>query len=100
MDRVSHGCRRGCLRRGPVGGRNLIKSSRSFYDVLTSPTLRWIMNVLAESGYGPGIELEPQVCWQAAYSRDARFDGRFFAGAVTTRVYCRSTCPVPFARPD
>lgn len=44
--------------------------------------------------------LEPTVCWQAAYSRDARFDGRFFAGVVTTRVYCRSTCPVPFARPD
>ncbi len=44
--------------------------------------------------------LEPDVCWQAAYSRDARFDGRFFAGVVTTRVYCRSTCPVPFARPD
>ena len=44
--------------------------------------------------------LEPTVCWQAAYSRDARFDGRFFAGAVTTRVYCRSICPVPFARPD
>jgi AraC family transcriptional regulator of adaptative response / DNA-3-methyladenine glycosylase II len=43
--------------------------------------------------------LEPEVCWQAAYSRDARFDGRFFAGAVTTRVYCRSICPVPFAKP-
>jgi AraC family transcriptional regulator, regulatory protein of adaptative response / DNA-3-methyladenine glycosylase II len=45
-------------------------------------------------------DLEPDVCWQAAYSRDARFDGRFFAGAVTTGVYCRSTCPVPFAKPD
>jgi AraC family transcriptional regulator of adaptative response / DNA-3-methyladenine glycosylase II len=44
--------------------------------------------------------LEPEVCWQAVYSRDARFDGRFFAGAVTTRVYCRSICPVPFAKPD
>src|SRR5580700_9581810 len=44
--------------------------------------------------------LEPDVCWQAICSRDARFDGRFFAGAVTTRVYCRSTCPLPFARPN
>jgi AraC family transcriptional regulator of adaptative response / DNA-3-methyladenine glycosylase II len=43
--------------------------------------------------------LQPEVCWQAVHSRDARFDGRFFAGAVTTRVYCRSTCPVPFAKP-
>src|SRR5580658_1320827 len=58
------------------------------------------MNAIAERDYGPGGGLEPEVCWQAAYSRDARFDGRFFAGAVTTRVYCRSICPVPFARPD
>lgn len=47
-------------------------------------------------GNGP----EPDICWQAVFSRDARFDGRFFAGAVTTGIYCRSTCPVPFARPD
>jgi AraC family transcriptional regulator of adaptative response / DNA-3-methyladenine glycosylase II len=45
-------------------------------------------------------ELEPDVCWQATCSRDARFDGRFFAGVVTTRVYCRSVCPVPFAKPE
>jgi AraC family transcriptional regulator of adaptative response / DNA-3-methyladenine glycosylase II len=57
------------------------------------------MDVLAEREYGRP-DLEPEVCWQAAYSRDARFDGRFFAGAVTTGVYCRSTCPVPFAKPD
>jgi len=48
---------------------------------------------------GHRSDLDPDVCWQAAYSRDARFDGRFFAGAVTTRVYCRSICPVPFAKP-
>jgi len=43
--------------------------------------------------------LEPAICWQAIYSRDARFDGRFFAGATTTGLYCRNVCPVPFARP-
>jgi AraC family transcriptional regulator of adaptative response / DNA-3-methyladenine glycosylase II len=58
------------------------------------------MGVFPEQEYGGNGNLEPEVCWQAAYSRDARFDGRFFAGAVTTRVYCRSICPVPFARPD
>src|SRR5579862_8665432 len=51
----------------------------------------------SENGHGA---LDPDLCWQAVYSRDARFDGRFFAGAVTTGVYCRSTCPVPFAKPD
>ena len=40
----------------------------------------------------------PAVCWPAFYSRDARFDGRIFAGVVTTKIYCRSICPVPFAR--
>jgi len=43
--------------------------------------------------------LEPSICWQAIYSRDSRFDGRFFAGATTTGLYCRNVCPVPFARP-
>jgi AraC family transcriptional regulator of adaptative response / DNA-3-methyladenine glycosylase II len=43
--------------------------------------------------------LDPAICWQAIYSRDSRFDGRFFAAATSTGLYCRSTCPVPFARP-
>jgi AraC family transcriptional regulator of adaptative response / DNA-3-methyladenine glycosylase II len=43
--------------------------------------------------------LDPAICWQAIYSRDRRFDGRFFAAATSTGLYCRSTCPVPFARP-
>jgi AraC family transcriptional regulator of adaptative response / DNA-3-methyladenine glycosylase II len=48
---------------------------------------------------GPaGKSLDPRACWQAIHSRDARFDGQFFAGTVSTRVYCRNVCPVPFAR--
>lgn len=50
-------------------------------------------------GSDPGLELAPAVCWQAFYSRDRRFDGRFFVGVVTTGVYCRPICPVPFAKP-
>lgn len=50
---------------------------------------------------GPvGPELEPDICWQAMRSRDRRFDGRFFVAAVTTGIYCRSICPVPFAKPN
>src|ERR1700722_15530545 len=56
------------------------------------------MSAPAGPQYVPGAP-QPDLCWQAVYSRDARFDGRFFAGAVTTRVYCRSICPVPFAKP-
>jgi AraC family transcriptional regulator, regulatory protein of adaptative response / DNA-3-methyladenine glycosylase II len=30
----------------------------------------------------------------ARQSRDARFDGRFFVGVLTTGIYCRPVCPV------
>jgi AraC family transcriptional regulator of adaptative response / DNA-3-methyladenine glycosylase II len=43
--------------------------------------------------------LDPAICWQAIYSRDPRFDGRFFAAATSTGLYCRNVCPVPFAKP-
>jgi AraC family transcriptional regulator of adaptative response / DNA-3-methyladenine glycosylase II len=43
--------------------------------------------------------IDPGICWQAIYSRDPRFDGRFFMGTTTTGIYCRNICPVPFARP-
>lgn len=45
-------------------------------------------------------DLEPDICWQAMQSRDRRFDGRFFVAAVTTGIYCRPICPVPFAKPN
>src|SRR5580658_5247160 len=44
-------------------------------------------------------EIDPTICWQAVYSRDRRFDGRFFAGVLTTGVYCRPICPVPLRKP-
>jgi AraC family transcriptional regulator, regulatory protein of adaptative response / DNA-3-methyladenine glycosylase II len=46
------------------------------------------------------MDLEPDICWQAMQSRDRRFDGRFFVAAVTTGIYCRPICPVPFAKPN
>ncbi len=45
------------------------------------------------------FEIDPTICWQAIYSRDRRFDGRFFAGVRTTGVYCRPICPVPLRKP-
>jgi AraC family transcriptional regulator, regulatory protein of adaptative response / DNA-3-methyladenine glycosylase II len=40
------------------------------------------------------MDLDPRICSQARFSRDARFDGRFFIGVKSTRIYCRSICPV------
>jgi AraC family transcriptional regulator, regulatory protein of adaptative response / DNA-3-methyladenine glycosylase II len=33
-----------------------------------------------------------RVCSRARLARDARFDGKFFIGVVTTRIYCRPIC--------
>jgi AraC family transcriptional regulator of adaptative response / DNA-3-methyladenine glycosylase II len=43
-------------------------------------------------------ELDPAVCYRALSTRDARFDGRFFVGVVTTGIYCRPVCPARTAR--
>lgn len=36
---------------------------------------------------------------RARRARDARFDGRFFVGVVTTGIYCRPVCPVAPPKP-
>jgi len=46
------------------------------------------------------MDLDPTRCYQAVLSRDARFDGRFFGGVVTTGVYCRPICPVRPPKPE
>ena len=40
------------------------------------------------------------VCSQAVAARDARFDGVFFVGIVTTGIYCRPVCPSRVARDE
>jgi AraC family transcriptional regulator of adaptative response / DNA-3-methyladenine glycosylase II len=35
---------------------------------------------------------------RARIARDPRFDGWFFTGVLTTRIYCRPTCPVKPAK--
>ena len=42
--------------------------------------------------------LDWQTCSRARLSRDARFDGKFFIGVLTSGVYCRSICPAPTAK--
>jgi AraC family transcriptional regulator of adaptative response / DNA-3-methyladenine glycosylase II len=42
--------------------------------------------------------LEFAECDRARLSRDAAYDGRFFTGVRTTRIYCRPVCPVQPAR--
>jgi len=41
---------------------------------------------------GP-MNLDPDTCYAALCSRDARFDGRFFTAVRSTGVFCRPVCP-------
>jgi AraC family transcriptional regulator of adaptative response/methylated-DNA-[protein]-cysteine methyltransferase len=42
--------------------------------------------------------LDRRRCDRARVARDPRFDGRFFTGVLTTRIYCRPTCPLKPAK--
>jgi AraC family transcriptional regulator of adaptative response / DNA-3-methyladenine glycosylase II len=44
------------------------------------------------------MQLEPDACFRATRARDARFDGRFFVGITSTRIYCRPVCGARPAR--
>ena len=44
------------------------------------------------------LALDRRRCDRARVARDARYDGRFFSGVLTTRIYCRPTCPVKPAK--
>ena len=53
---------------------------------------------LRQIGYHPhgrSMNSEWQARRRARLARDPRFDGKFFVGIVTTRIYCRPSCPVP-----
>jgi AraC family transcriptional regulator, regulatory protein of adaptative response / methylated-DNA-[protein]-cysteine methyltransferase len=43
-------------------------------------------------GLPPGLDRE--TCDRARLARDPAFDGVFFTGVRTTRIYCRPVCPV------
>jgi AraC family transcriptional regulator of adaptative response / DNA-3-methyladenine glycosylase II len=45
-----------------------------------------------------GSALDPKTCDRARIARDPRFDGAFYTGVKTTRIYCRPTCPVKPAK--
>ena len=50
------------------------------------------------TGLPPGLDWE--TCDRARLSRDRAYDGLFFTGVRTTRVYCRPVCPVRPARSE
>ncbi|MEO8560770.1 MAG: AlkA N-terminal domain-containing protein [bacterium] len=45
-------------------------------------------------------QLDDAQLYRALRSHDARFDGVFFAGITSTRIYCRPVCRAPAARAE
>lgn len=43
---------------------------------------------------GKGNMIESSIAYKALASRDPRFDGVFFVGVTSTKIYCRPICPV------
>ncbi|MHB1559458.1 MAG: Ada metal-binding domain-containing protein, partial [Isosphaeraceae bacterium] len=39
------------------------------------------------------MTIDDETCYRALAARDRRFDGLFFVGVTTTRIYCRPICP-------
>ena len=44
------------------------------------------------------MPLDPDSCYRALLARDRRFDGKFFVGVASTRIYCRPVCAVRMPR--
>ncbi|HSZ07060.1 MAG TPA: AlkA N-terminal domain-containing protein [Steroidobacteraceae bacterium] len=54
------------------------------------------------AGFGKGYEMELdwRVCSRARLARDARFDGKFYIGVHSTRIYCRPICHARASREE
>ena len=52
------------------------------------------------SGYIALMKIDTETCYRALAARDARFDGLFFVGVTTTRIYCRPICTARTPRSD
>ncbi|AWK13167.1 AlkA N-terminal domain-containing protein [Streptomyces spongiicola] len=46
------------------------------------------------------MHTDTERCVRAVRSRDARFDGWFFTAVLTTRIYCRPSCPAVSPRAE
>ena len=44
------------------------------------------------------VVADPERCYRAVSSRDARFDGWFVTAVRSTRIYCRPSCPARLPR--
>ncbi|MCB9895043.1 MAG: methylphosphotriester-DNA--protein-cysteine methyltransferase family protein [Planctomycetes bacterium] len=46
------------------------------------------------------MKLDADICYRAISEKDRSFDGRFYVGVKSTRIYCRPICPARTPRRD
>ncbi len=49
---------------------------------------------------GPTAPLPFDAAYAAIHARDARFDGQFYTAVLSTKIYCRPSCPAPTPKPQ
>ncbi|GAA2658596.1 AlkA N-terminal domain-containing protein [Streptomyces vastus] len=52
------------------------------------------------NGTRNAMHTDTERCVRAVQSKDARFDGWFYTAVLTTRIYCRPSCPVVPPKPE
>ena len=75
-----------------------MRDSTSESGETAHPTHLYFGSVSSNPPYAPWLDAD--VCTRALGARDARFDGVFYVGITTTRVYCRPVCPARVSYPS
>lgn len=53
----------------------------------------------AHTSTAPPVWADTEACYRAFQARDPRFDGKVFAGVLSTGIYCRPICPARTPKP-
>jgi AraC family transcriptional regulator, regulatory protein of adaptative response / DNA-3-methyladenine glycosylase II len=78
----------------PGRRRGYLSDFRQCRSVRTGIVEDVTTNIAAAAGPGGGVAaLDDERRYQAAVSKDPRFDGVFFIAVTSTGIYCRPSCP-------
>ena len=82
-----------------------MKDISPYSDSIPDGVRIWLVNTGAERDDGQAmdddiLELDPEVCDRARLARDPGYDGLFFSGVESTKIYCRPVCPVRPAKSE
>jgi AraC family transcriptional regulator, regulatory protein of adaptative response / DNA-3-methyladenine glycosylase II len=80
----------GVARQAPLRGSGWMSDSRQFWSARAGIVEGVSQNSMITSGVAA---LDDERRYQAAVSKDPRFDGVFFIAVTSTGIYCRPSCP-------